>query len=108
MLQYRLANGDSCVFAYPVNIYKNLKFLSLSSRQAKRRRLTLDSLASSNADIEVALKNHKKEVILNIHHSPTEEESPPNDSLKVKGKKGETTFFLVFFTQKRQKIAYLS
>ena len=69
----------------PVNIYNY-------SRQAKRRRLTLDSLASSNADIEVALKNHKKEVILNINNSPTEEETPPNDSLKVKGKR-EIDFF---------------
>ena len=33
-------------------------------RQAKRRRLTIDSLNNSNAEIEAALKNHKKEEIL--------------------------------------------
>ena len=64
-------------------------------RQAKRRRLTLDSLASSNAEIEVALKNHKKEVVLNINTTPTEEEPPklPNDSLKLKGERSAKTFF---------------
>jgi len=52
-------------------------------RQAKRRRLTLDSLNSSNAEIETALKNHKKEeIVLNINTTPTEEENKLITQLK--------------------------
>ena len=54
-------------------------------RQAKRRRLTLDSLNSSNAEIETALKNHKKEeIVLNINTTPTEEENKLITQLKGK------------------------
>jgi len=54
-------------------------------RQAKRRRLTLDSLNSSNAEIETALKNHKKEeIVLNINTTPTEEENKLITQLKEK------------------------
>ena len=52
-------------------------------RQAKRRRLTLDSLNSSNAEIETALKNYKKEeIVLNINTTPTEEENKLITQLK--------------------------
>merc|ERR1711990_981640 len=52
-------------------------------RQAKRRRLTLDSLNSSNAEIETALKNHKREeIVLNINTTPTEEENKLITQLK--------------------------
>ena len=62
-------------------------FSILIFRQAKRRRLTLDSLNSSNAEIETALKNHKKEeIVLNINTTPTEEENKLITQLKGKFK----------------------
>ena len=62
-------------------------FRILIFRQAKRRRLTLDSLNSSNAEIETALKNHKKEeIVLNINTTPTEEENKLITQLKGKFK----------------------
>ena len=61
------------------------RFSILIFRQAKRRRLTLDSLNSSNAEIETALKNHKKEeIVLNINTTPTEEENKLITQLKGK------------------------
>ena len=63
----------------------HLGLSDLVFRQAKRRRLTLDSLNSSNAEIETALKNHKKEeIVLNINTTPTEEEN--NLITQLKGK----------------------
>ena len=47
----------------------------------------MDSLNSSNAEIEIALKNHKKEeIVLNINTTPTEEENKLITQLKGKFK----------------------
>ena len=79
------------IFVWPSKFFNfsswPFRFSILIFRQAKRRRLTLDSLNSSNAEIETALKNHKKEeIVLNINTTPTEEENKLITQLKGKFK----------------------
>ena len=66
--------------------FDSTELIIVSFRQAKRRRLTLDSLNSSNAEIELALKTHRKsdDVVLNINTTPTEEENKLLTEIKGK------------------------